>query len=118
MIYLDTSVVISALTAEPTTERVQDWLEQNIAQHLCISPWVVTEVHSALSLKIRSGRLTLNTRDAALHEFGLMRGQVTICDVEQAHFAAAADNGAALATLDKTQADATEACGLTALRPA
>jgi predicted nucleic acid-binding protein len=43
MLYLDTSVVVALLTAEPATGRVQDWLRQQDPAELAISDWVVAE---------------------------------------------------------------------------
>ena len=39
MIYLDTSLLVTALTAEPDTTRVQAWLAKREAGALCISDW-------------------------------------------------------------------------------
>ena len=60
MIYLDASVIVSAITKEPRTEAVQRWLAGRPDNELCISDWVVTEVASALSMKVRMGHLDEN----------------------------------------------------------
>ena len=62
MIYIDTSVIIAALTKEQSTPRVQDWLADQDADGLAISGWVVTEVSSVLALKVRAGDLNINQR--------------------------------------------------------
>jgi len=58
MNYLDTSVVIALLTRETHSERAEAWLSRQDQATLHISPWVVTEVSSALSTKVRSGIIT------------------------------------------------------------
>jgi hypothetical protein len=57
VIYCDTSLVVAGLSSEPMTELVQIWLADQEADSLCISPWVVTEFSSAVSLKVRRGDL-------------------------------------------------------------
>jgi predicted nucleic acid-binding protein len=56
-LYLDTSLLVSALTRESETDRVQSWLAEQANEICAISDWVVSEFSSALSIKLRSGRL-------------------------------------------------------------
>ena len=44
MLYLDTSVLVSALTHEAASQHVQSWLHRQDATKLAISEWVSTEV--------------------------------------------------------------------------
>jgi predicted nucleic acid-binding protein len=68
-LYLDTSLLIAALTNEPLTERAQTWLSKQNADHFVISDWVVTEFSSALSIKLRTGALLPQHRAAAMALF-------------------------------------------------
>ena len=70
--YLDTSLMVAALTPESHTDRAQHWLETNISETLTISEWVVTEFSSALAMKVRMHVLTLDERAQALSLFAQM----------------------------------------------
>ncbi len=66
MLYLDTSLLVSALTQEESTPAMQAWLAQQDAGRLAISDWVVTEFSSALAIKLRTRALRAQDRAAAL----------------------------------------------------
>lgn len=51
MFYLDTSVIVAALTSEPHSERVIAWMAERPEGSLYVSEWCDTEVSSALALK-------------------------------------------------------------------
>jgi uncharacterized protein len=89
--YLDTSLVIALLTGEQARERTRIWLGGCDAGELCISPWVGTEVASALSIKQRMGDLTAEVRadiDETWRVFA--EESLIILPVIERHFAAAA----------------------------
>ena len=90
-LYLDTSVLVAALTHEPDTAKMQAWLAAQPAGDCAISDWVVTEFSSALAIKLRTGRLDLPERAAALAAFiRLTAESFRTLQVAATHFRAAA----------------------------
>lgn len=133
-LYLDTSVVVSLITGEASAERVRQWLGARSEQELSISPWVTTEVSSALSLKIRTGQLTDADRNSALRAYRTMAADsLVMLEVPAAafpnaarladhqalglragdalHLAIALEHGAELVTLDRKLFEAGPALG-------
>lgn len=134
-LYLDTSVVVAALTREPKTGAVLAWLDAQEPDQLTISEWVVTEFSSALSIKLRTGQITAIERAEALAAFAQLSGEgLAILPISGLHFrmaarladqyalglragdalhlAICADRGAALRTLDRRLGEAGPALGV------
>lgn len=134
MLYLDTSPLVSAVSSEEATARVHDWLAQQ-ADNLAISDWTVLEFASAAAAKQRNGEITATDRSHALTWFEQFRDGtaelwavrttafrratelinvvgVKVRAADALHLAIAEEHGATLCTLDKEQAEAGEAAGI------
>ena len=138
MRYLDTSILVAALTREPRTADMQQWLALQAADTLSISEWVITEFSSALSMKVRMGLLTPNERATVLTAFATLReSSLTTLPVattdyhtsahfadhhasglragDALHLAIAYNHGLELCSLDKTLVGAAPPLGVSAL---
>ena len=136
MLYVDTCVLLAALTPEAHSPTAAAFLAQARAP-LAISSWSVTELHSALGFKVRTKALGLSQAEAVLQGFerslapGLLlleiepqdfcnanaclRGWSTTLRAGDAlHLAIASGRGASLCSLDAPFVAAAKQLGLDA----
>jgi len=135
MLYLDTSLLVAALSKEAKTAVVHAWLESQSSDRLAISDWVVTEFSAALPIKQRTGHIDAADRAGALAAFArLCAESLTTLPVSTLHFRTAArladqhslglraadalhlsvcaDSGATLNTLDRRLSEAGSLLGV------
>ncbi len=90
MIYVDTSVIVPLLTAEPKTQAVTTWFA-GLRDTPTTSDWLLTEFHSALSIKLRTGQINEANAKRVRKEFEVLAdGGLRIVSVSRSAFRQAA----------------------------
>jgi len=138
--YVDTAVIVAALTIEAGTAKAQVWIAAQAAGELMISDWVMAEFSSALSLKLRTGLIDTQVRTAASAAFNrFCSNRFVILPVASRHFRSAAifadqhglglragdalhlalasDHGATLCSFDRRLVDAGHALAIPTVTP-
>ncbi len=91
-LYLDTSLIVSALVHEEASPTVHDWLADRARFRFAISDWVLTEFSAALSRKLLMRQISAGLREEAQFEFdALVARQFDILPVIREQFGMAAD---------------------------
>jgi len=138
--YLDTSLLVAALTKEVETEKVQSWLATVEPGTAAISDWVTTEFSAVLAIKLRNRQIAMEHRASALamfarlkaeslHELPVAREQfraaARLADQhvtglragDALHLAICAAHGAVLCTLDRRLSEAGPLVGVETFLP-
>ena len=136
-VYVDTSLVVASLTEESATQQVRSWLAEQEQASVHVSEWTLTEVSSALAMKVRTKQITPEERTVAMSVFDRMKAEsLVVLPVVTAHFRAAAtfsdrhelgvragdalhlaiaaQSGLTVVTLDQRMAEAAPALGVPA----
>ncbi len=86
-LYLDTSLIVAALTREAKTVPIVEWMACQGPGELAVSDWVMTEFSAALSTKLRTGQITTSERATALAAFArLLAESLELLPISGFHF--------------------------------
>ena len=93
MRYLDTSIVLSLYLVDDYSSLVSKEISTDLF-NLYISPWVMVEIKSALSLLIRKRLISKSTAEKSLYQFhkDKNKGKFLIQTITKEHFTKAEEN--------------------------
>ena len=133
LIYLDASVLLSAIRVDAHTDRARSWLAASVGV-LIVSDFAATEVAAVVMMDVRAGKLRQDDATRTLADFdalrasserlahgpedfrlaeGIVRDETTKLGAADAlHLASAVHAKAALATFDKRLAEAAKGRGV------
>jgi hypothetical protein len=134
MLYLDTSILVAAVSREAATERVQAWLDGQ-SEPVALSDWTVLEFGSAVAAKQRGGDLSHGERNGAIQWLAKLQEEsappwlasrsaflraielinvagIKVRAADALHLAIAEERGVTLCTLDEEQAKAGDAAAI------
>jgi predicted nucleic acid-binding protein len=133
-------VLVSALTDEVHSAETDRWFAARHEERFFTSDWVITEFSSALSIKMRVGKLTTEGRIVVLDAFSSIlsrsfeiwrlsqrhfriattfanRHELVLRGGDALHLALCQTHGVAICTLDRRMRDAAIALGIAAISP-
>lgn len=126
-LHFDTSVFVSLVTNEIATPHVTTWFSRQNPQDLVASDWNITEFHSAIAFKLRTGQILADLRKGAETLFErYLEENFAIVAVERSDFMRDADalhlakveaRGFMLSTLDLAMLGAATKVGIPCLNP-
>lgn len=90
MLYLDTALIVAALTSEAATDRAQTWFQNRGRDVLVVSAWVATEFAAAIAVKVRVGELSETLRDEAESGYRALQDSLVQLEIVSPHYARAA----------------------------
>lgn len=92
MKYVDTSVLVSALVPERTSDVAVAWLARHQGGLLAASYWTQVEFHAALSRKLRTSKLSLIEYRSAVESFqkSVFAG-LTLLPISSTHYGLASE---------------------------
>lgn len=86
ILYVDTSLIVSALTNETSTAAALDWIAANQSQGFATSRWTITEFSSAIAMKVRDGHLNSDQRAATLRTFDSLLQSFDVLSIQAGDF--------------------------------
>ena len=88
--YADSSLLVSAFTAEPASEKARAWLRDLPLGSLVTSSWCLIEIASALAIKARREEIDESAREPTFRSMEqMLRNGATLIALAESHFTSA-----------------------------